>query len=108
MIVLAEYAHSNSKQFFTKIPPFHTKYTYQPRTSWPTEIKFQNPSSEPHGNIMMAVENIVLEKLVKTQKAMGKYYNTKRRSIETFKMKKWSTPNVSNVLSKQSCRNLKN
>lgn len=57
---------------------------------------------------MMAVENIVLEKLVKTQKAMGKYYNTKRRSIETFKMKKWSTPNVSNVLSKQSCRNLKN
>jgi hypothetical protein len=62
MIVLAEYAHSNSKQFFTKIPPFHTKYTYQPRTSWPTEIKFQNPSSEPHGNIMMgvvAVLNIV-------------------------------------------------
>jgi hypothetical protein len=43
---MAEYAYSNSKHSATKISPFYENYGFEPRTSWATEIQFQNPASQ--------------------------------------------------------------
>ena len=54
---MVEFVYNNSKHWGMKILPFDVNYFYEPRTNWPTDIRFRNPASEMYGHYMTVVHN---------------------------------------------------
>jgi hypothetical protein len=79
---MAEYAYYHAKYTSTKISPFSANYGFEPRTTWPTEIQFQNPASEMYGHYMSDVHWKLKEQLAESLELMKKHYNKKRKAIE--------------------------
>jgi len=106
MLSMAEFAYNNSKHSATKISPFYANYGYEPRTNWPTDIQFKNPSSEMYGHYMTEVHKKLSTQLENTRSLMAKYYDRKRRSIESFKKGELVMLNGKNMRSKGRCMKL--
>jgi len=64
MLAMAKHAYNNSKNESTKISPFYVNSGFEPRTTWPAEIQFQNPASELYGHYMTSVHKKLKEWLI--------------------------------------------
>ena len=106
MMGMAEFAYNNSKHSATKISPFYANYGYEPRTNWPTDIQFRNPASEMYGHYMTEVHKKLSAQLETVRSSMAKYYDRKRRSIESFKKGELVMLNSKNIRSKGRCKKL--
>jgi len=106
MLRMAEFVYNNSKHSATKISPFYANYGYEPRTNWPTDIQFRNPASEIYGHYMTGVHQKLSTQLENVRSSMGKYYDRKRRSIESFKKGELVMLNGKNIRSKGRCKKL--
>jgi len=106
MLATAEYAYNNSKHSATKISPFYANYGYEPRTNWPTNIKFSNPASELYAHYMTSIHEKLKERLSQAKDNMAKYYDKKRRDIPGFKKGEFVMLNGKNIRSKGRCRKL--
>ena len=85
MLGMSEFAYNNSEHSATKISPFYANYGYEPRANWPMDIQFRNLASEMYGHYLTALHKKLSTQLETVRSSMAKYYNTKRRSIESFK-----------------------
>jgi hypothetical protein len=106
MIAMAEYAYNNSKHSATKISPFYANYGFEPRTNWPTEVKFRNPASALYGHYMTSVHSRLSAQLKLSIEAMRKYYDKKTKSIEPFKKGELVMLNGKNIRAKHRCKKL--
>jgi hypothetical protein len=98
MLAMAEYAYNNSKHASTKISPFYANYRFEPRSNWPAEIQFRNPTSELYGHYMNSVHKNLRERLKASVEAMQKNYNKKRKIMEPLKKREFVMLNVTGVL----------
>jgi len=106
MLGMAEFAYNNSKHSATKISTLYANYGYEPRTNWPTEIQFKNPASEMYGHYFTEVHQKLSTQLENVRSSMAKYYDRKRRSIESFKKGELVMLNGKNIRSKGRCKKL--
>jgi hypothetical protein len=106
MLAMAEFTYNNSKHSATKISPFYANYGYEPRKNWPTNIQFRNPASEMYGHYKTGIHEKLLGQLEVAQSTMAKYYDRKRRSIESVKRGQLVMLNGENILSKGTCKKL--
>jgi transposase InsO family protein len=106
MLSMAEYAYNNSKHAATKITPFYANYGYEPRTSWPVETQFRNPSSELYAHYMVDVYRKLESQLEDSREKMGKYYDRKRKPAPDFKVNDWVMLDGRNIRTKRQCRKL--
>jgi Txe/YoeB family toxin of Txe-Axe toxin-antitoxin module len=85
MLAVAEYAYNNSKHSSTKICPFYANYGFEPPTTWPTEIQYQNPASQLYGHYMTSAHTKLKNRLIKAVEIMQKHYNKWTKSMEPLK-----------------------
>jgi hypothetical protein len=106
MLVMAEYAYTNSQHASTKISRFYAKYRFERRTNWPTEIQFRNPASELYGHYMTCIHQKFKERLSESREVMRKNYNKQRRSIAPIKKGELVMLNGRNIRAKHRCKTL--
>ena len=106
MLPMAEYAYNNSKHAATKITPFYANYGYEPRTNWPTEVKFNNPASELYAHYMVDVYRKLENQLETSGKKMGEYYDRKRKPAPQYTTNEWVMLDGRNIRTKRQCRKL--
>jgi len=106
MLAMAEYAYNNSKHSSTKISPFYANYGFEPRTTWPTDIRFKNPASELYGHYMTNIHTKLKERLIEAMESMKKNYNKKRKSVEPFAKGELVMLNGRNIRAKHRCKKL--
>jgi hypothetical protein len=82
---MVENAYNNSKHASTKISPFYTKYGFEPRTTWATDIQFRNPASELYGHYMTSMHQKLMERLAKSVELMKNNYNKRRKIMEPLR-----------------------
>lgn len=107
VLAIDEYVNNNSKHSRTKISALYANYGFKPRRNWPTVIPFRNPASELSGYYKNLVHSKLSKQLEKYLEAMRRYYDTKRKLIESSNKSEMVMHNGKNIQAQHRCKKFK-
>jgi hypothetical protein len=80
----AEFAYNNSVSTATGVSPFYANYGFHPKTTNPTEVNLDNPSSRVYAHWMHSVFDQTTKTLEATRERMKKYPDPSRLEAPAY------------------------